>query len=256
VKRRILTVVLAIVLAIVGTGLVLVYVNQANSRAIAGQKAVSVVVAQRLIPAGTSAGEAQSEGLFGTETLPAKSVPSNAVQSISPDLSTLVASADIQPGQLVLRPMLVTANLASATGGIVVPSGMEAVTISLCLPEAVANYIHPGSKVAVFDTFNAASGGVGDGSACSGNHTQQAPQAKTGLLLASAEVLSVGPAQAQTNSNGSSTTATSTAFSQGSSSASTSSQGTTLVTLAVSPFNAKRLISLTITGLPYLALLG
>lgn len=259
-KRRVVTVALAIVLALVGTGLVLAYVNQANTRALAGQQAVTVLVAQQLIPAGTSASTAESQGLLHSQTLPAKSVPSNAVRSLTPALAGLVASADIQPGELLLRPMLVTAALASATGGIAVPAGMDAVTIELCLPEAVAGYIHPGSQVSVFDTSapaDAKSGGstLTAAANCSGAHAQGAPKAKTVLVLAKAQVLSVGPASAnvQTGSTTSTTTASSTAFNQSSSS---SNQTGTLVTLAVTPDDAKRLILLTVTGLPYLALLN
>ncbi len=154
--------------------------------------------------------------------------------------------------------MLVTAALASATGGIAVPAGMDAVTIELCLPEAVAGYIHPGSQVSVFDT-SAPANAKGSGSSltaaanCSGAHAQGDPKAKTVLVLAKAQVLSVGPASAQPGSTTSTTTASSTAFNQSSSS---SNQTGTLVTLAVTPSDAKRLILLTVTGLPYLALLN
>jgi pilus assembly protein CpaB len=253
VKRRILAVVVAIVLAALGTGLVLVYVSRANSRAIAGQKAVTVLVAAKLIPAGTAASAAQSEGLLQREVLPAKSVPANAVRSISPGLSELVASAAIEPGQLLLRPMLVTADLASATGGIAVPPGTVAVTLNLCLPEAVAGYLHPGSTVAVYDTSVPPGGSLSAGANCTAAHSQQGP-AQTQLVLGSAEVLSVGPASTTTASTGSTTT-TSTAFSQGSASSSQSQTGT-LVTLAVPRNAVSQLILVTVTGLPYLALLS
>jgi pilus assembly protein CpaB len=249
-----LTVVLAIVLALGGTGLVLVYVKQANARAVAGQKAVSVLVAQRLIPAGMPASTAERDGLLQSQTLPARSVPPNAVRAITPDLAALVANADIQAGQLLLRPMLVTAALASASGGVAVPTGMDAVTIDLCLPEAVAGYIHPGSVVAVFDTAVGAGGSVSAAGNCSGAHAQQTAKAKTQLVLARAAVLSVGAASPQPSTGTGS--ATSTAFTQSSASSSGSSQGGTLVTLAVTPNDAKRLILLTVTGLPYLALLN
>ena len=62
-------------------------------------------------------------------------------------------SADVQPGQLLLRPMLVTA--VQATSGLGDPAGMVAVTIKLCLPEAVAGNIKAGSQVEVFDTYAA-----------------------------------------------------------------------------------------------------
>ena len=60
-KRRALSIVLAVLLAILGTAGVLAYVSHANARALAGQQAVTVLVAKGLIPAGTSAGDAQDQ---------------------------------------------------------------------------------------------------------------------------------------------------------------------------------------------------
>ena len=54
-KRRVLTVTLAVLLAVLGTAGVLAYVHKADSRALAGMSPVSVLVAQGQIPAGTSA---------------------------------------------------------------------------------------------------------------------------------------------------------------------------------------------------------
>jgi pilus assembly protein CpaB len=250
-KRRILTIILAIVLAAIGTGAVLVYVKQADQRAIAGQKAVTVLVATQLIPAGTSASTALQDGLLDSQRLPAGSVPSDAVRSLSPALGVLVMSADIAPGELLLRPMLVT--LAQATAGVAIPPGLVAVTIELCMPEAVAGYVRPGSEVAVFDTY-AASAGSGVLTAqpnCIGPHQQQEYKAAhTRIVLPKVLVISVGPAPTLGTS---SSTATSTAFSQ--SSSTTSTQDAVLVTMAVNQSDAERLINLTETGLPYLALL-
>jgi pilus assembly protein CpaB len=72
-KRRVLTVTLAILLAVLGVAGVLAYVHKADSRALSGMRAVSVLVAQRQIPAGTSANSAQQGGLLHSETLPASS---------------------------------------------------------------------------------------------------------------------------------------------------------------------------------------
>jgi pilus assembly protein CpaB len=241
VKRRALTVALAVLLAVLGTAGVLAYVRQADARALAGQKAVTVLVAHDLIPSGTSAGAALQDGLLSSQRLPAASVPSDAVRSITPDLSALVVSADVQPGQLMLRPMLATA--AQVTGGLAIPSGMVAVTVQLCTPEAVAGNVHAGSQVAVFDT-SAASGTLTAQPNCDLPHEQQASgAAHTRLELPRVLVLSVGAAAAtgQTSSP--------------SSSASSSTSSAVLVTLAVSQADAERLIQLTQTGLPYLALL-
>ena len=51
-------------------------------------------------------------------------------------LSSLVLSADLEPGQVLLRPMLVTAT--QTTSGLAIPPGMMALTLSFCLPEVVA----------------------------------------------------------------------------------------------------------------------
>lgn len=244
-KRRVLTVALAVLLAVLGTAGVLAYVRQADQRALAGQKAVTVLVAHDLIPSGTTAGAALQDGLLSSQRLPVASVPSDAVRSITPDLSALVVSADVQPGQLMLRPTLVTA--AQVTGGLAIPSGMVAVTVQLCMPEAVAGNVHAGSQVAVFDT-SAASGTLTAQPNCDLPHEQQASgAAHTRLELPRVLVLSVGAAGA--------TGQTSSQTSSQSSSASSSTSSAVLVTLAVSQADAERLIQLTQTGLPYLALL-
>jgi pilus assembly protein CpaB len=253
VKRRTLTVMLAVLLALLGTAGVLIYVNHANARAIAGQKAVSVVVAQNLVPAGTSASAAQHQGLLTSQTLPAASVPADAVHSITPDLSSLVMSADLPPGQLLLRPMLVAS--VQTTGALSIPAGMIAVSVQVCLPAAVAGYVHLGSQVAVFDTY-VPHGALTDAPSCQGQHAQQAQNARTRMVLPRAQVLSVGSAAANAQQSTTTTTANSGLLSGGNNSnTANSSSQLVLVTLAVSQANAERLILISQTGLPYLALL-
>jgi pilus assembly protein CpaB len=250
-KRRILAVALAVVLAALGTAGVLAYVHKADARAVAGMKAVTVLVARQQITSGTSASTALQDGSLASQRLPASSVPSDALHSIAPGLGSLVLSATLQPGQLLLRPMLVTAAQSAATGGVAIPKGMVAVTVSLCLPEAVAGYIQPGSEVAVFDTY--ANGSLTAQPNCNGPHQQQDfGSAHTRLVLPRVEVLSVGqgPASAQGQS-----ATNSTAYSGSQASSGTPAQGEVLVTLAVNQANAERLILLTEAGLPYLALL-
>jgi pilus assembly protein CpaB len=252
-KRRVLTIALAVLLAALGTGGVLAYVHQADARAIAGMKPVSVLVAQQQIASGTSAGDALREGMLVRETLPASSVPVDAVGSITPQLAALVTSTLIQPGQLLLRPVLVTA--AQVTGGLAIPKGMVAVTIQLCMPEAVAGNITAGAQVAVFDTFApGASRSLLAQPNCAGPHQQQDfSSAHTRVVLPKVEVLSVGAAGAPGQNGTSSTSSSATTSSSTSSPA--SGQANMMVTLAVNQADAERLILLTETGLPYLALL-
>jgi pilus assembly protein CpaB len=248
-KRRLLIIVLALILAAVGTSGVLAYAKGANARAIAGMRAVSVLVAQKTIPAGTAAGAALHGGLLASQTLPASSVPANALSALTADMSSLVLSADLEPGQLLLRPMLVSP--AQTTSGLAIPPGMMALTVSFCLPEVVAGAVQPGSQVAIFDTVGFSSAGtITAGPGCTGAHTQVGGTTKTRVVLTRVLVLSVGLAPA------SGTTSTSTASSalSGSSSSSSGTAGT-LVTLAVTQAQAEQLIQMTETGMPYLALL-
>jgi len=246
-KRRIVTITVAVLLAAVGTLSVLVYVHQANTRAVQGMKAVSVIVAQGAIPSGTQAGQALRDGLLASQELPASSVPADAVRSITPDLAGLVTSSAVASGQLLLTPMLVAAT--QVTGGVAIPPGLVAVTIQMCLPQAVAGYITAGSEVAVFDTYGAKSLNMEE--SCDVSHQVQAAGAvRTAVVLPKVEVLSVGQAPA----SGQGTTSATGALSAGAS-GSASPQGTVMVTLAVPQGEAEQLIQLSQAGLPYLALL-
>ena len=243
-KRRALTIALAVLLAVLGTGGVLAYVNKANARALAGQQAVTVLIARQVIPAGTSAAAAQAQGLLGTERLPSASVPADALTEITGAISALVTDADVQPGQLLLRPMLVTS--VESTGGLAIPHGMLAVAIQFCVPEAVAGNLHAGSQVAVFQTTADGAANISGQAACNGAHTfASAQNFRTSLVLPKVTVLTVGQG---TGTQGGSTS--------GSSSSSGSVQNVSLITVAVSQADASKLIALSENGLPYLALLA
>jgi pilus assembly protein CpaB len=251
-KRRGLTIALAVLLAVLGTGGVLAYVNHANARALAGQQAVTVLVARQVIPAGTSAADAQAQGLLSTERLPSASVPADALTGLTPAISSLVTDADVQPGQLLLRPMLVTS--VQNTSGLAIPHGMLAVALQFCVPEAVAGHLQPGSQVAVSETTVSGSSNSNNSSltaqaACNGPHALSGQDASTKLVLPKVKVLAVGPG---TGGQGGTSTSTSTSTSN-----SGSGQNTLgLITLAVSQAEASQLIQLTENGLPYLALLA
>jgi pilus assembly protein CpaB len=239
-KRRALTIALAVLLAVLGTGGVLAYVNKANARALAGQQAVTVLIARQAIPAGTSAADAQAEGLLGTERLPSSSVPADALTAITPGMSALVTDADVQPGQLLLTPMLVASTQVAS--GLAVPPGMVAVAIQFCVPEAVAGHVQPGSQVAVFETTVSGNASITGQAACSGSHAfASSANVSTRLVLPKVKVLAVG------QGNGGQS---------GSTSSSGGAQNIDLVTVAASPADASQLIQMSENGLPYLALLA
>src|SRR5215472_6407992 len=246
--RRILTVAVALVLAVLGAVGVLDYAHQADQRALAGMHAVTAYVAKAQIPSGTSAGVALREGLLVSQQFPASSVPTDAVRSISPSIGSLVLTSGLASGQMLLSPMLGTAVQTSAA--LPVPPGMVAVTLQFCVQQAVANYVTTGSEVAIFTTFvngKSATGACSAGSLSS----DHAGVVHTRLVLPKVLVLAIGEGTATLPS-----TSTVASDPAGSSSASSSSSipSTIYVTMAVSQANAERLIELGEAGSPYLAL--
>ena len=245
-SRRLLLIAATLLLAVVGTGAVLLYVGQADARALAGKQAVTVLLAAKKVAAGTSAGDAERDGLLRAEAMPAETIPTDAVTDVTGDLSALVASADIQPGQLLLRSMFVAKEQRS--GGLSIPDRKIAVTVSVTGAQRVAGYVQPGSKVAVFDTFNVLEG-KGRTPAGDGLQKQHTYNQATRLLLAGVEVLAVGP-PAATSPEGSAKPSGGLAENGSGGTAG----DTVLVTVAVSQNDAEKLIHAAQTGALYLAL--
>jgi pilus assembly protein CpaB len=255
-KRRTLTVALAGVLALLGAVAVLAYARQANSRAVAGMKAETVLWATHAIPRGTSLRTAQQERLLTTEQVPVASLSTAPVHSVTAANEHLVMSADAAAGQVLLQNMLVPAASVTASGSFSIPTGMVAVTVQMCVSEAVAGFITAGSDVAVFDTYANGKGSQVQRS-CDLTHTvinsgaiTSPALVDTHIVLTKAVVLAVGESSAaQGTSAGSASTVTDP-------STSSAAQGSVLVTLAVNQADAERLILIDELGLPYMALLG
>ena len=74
-NRRIIAILAAIVLAVTGAFLVLLYARSADNRAIAGQQPTKVYIATKVIPAGTTLKDAQRTGLLVETQAAAMGVP-------------------------------------------------------------------------------------------------------------------------------------------------------------------------------------
>jgi pilus assembly protein CpaB len=238
-KRRILLVGLAVVLALVGTFAVYTYVKKADKRATAGQQATKVVVAAKRIPAGTSWATASAGGYLRTENMPSDVVPADALQSTTADIAPEdVVAADVPAGQIVLQQMF--GAKTPTTSGLHIPGDEMAVSLKVTADADVAGYVQPGSQVAIFDTFILLDKNVPAGSKTGGDKTDNWA---TKLLLPRVDVLAVSQAAPSGTKNGLSD------------SNSGSQTATLLVTLAVPQSDAERVIHVAQTGNPYLALL-
>src|SRR4051794_15679252 len=105
-NRRVLLIALAVVLALVGTGVIYAYVHNADERAVDSTRAAKVLVAVHAVPAGTTWNEAVKGNYFKVQSVPVDSAPSLALSSTDASVPLdEVAAASIASGQIVLRPM-------------------------------------------------------------------------------------------------------------------------------------------------------
>lgn len=182
---------------------VFVYTTTIASNARSQQQLVSVYLAQSPIPMGTSLGSSLQSGLIQLKQLPAGSRPADSILNINSANNALMAKQSIQPGQIITTALFATK--AANTGALDIPEGMLAVTVPMTDPAKVAGFLQPGSQVAIFVT----------GSFQSGNSES------TQVLLPQTTVLAIGD---QVTTSG-----------QGTNNAS-------LVTLALTPIQAKKII--------------
>jgi pilus assembly protein CpaB len=261
-KRSVLAVAIASVLALAGCAMIWFYVRGADARVMAGKEAARVLIATKRIPAGTTGAEVKSGGYVEPVTLPKSSIPADSLEAVDASLESLAVTADIQPRQLLLRGAF--AAQTEVSGGLNIPEGKIAVTVPLIVTEGTA-FLQPGTKVAVFNTYGSRAAANGTPNGVPMGDKQAAGEAAdhaTKLLLPSVEVVAVGaPGEAaQTNgSSGSTKDEGSGGMLNGNSDAKSKSAGdasaATLVTLAVTQDEAERLIHAQQTGALYIALL-
>lgn len=251
-SRRITTISAALVLALLGTLLVVVYVGRADARALDGVQTVTVMVAKEPLKKGQTVKSAQDAGLLTTETLPRKAVPATAIAKLQAADAALVFASDVTQGEILQRPRLVAK--VEPPNRLVIPAGKMAVTVSLEDPARVSSFVTVGSNIAVFDSFNVFEGNDGGRWTPSGDHLNDGfPTNKaTRVLLPKVQVLAIGesftPKEDEPAKADDKTGALAAAPPAG-------DVTHTLVTVAVDQREAEKLIHGTQTGTLYLGLL-
>ena len=154
--RRAIAIGGALVLALIGTFLLVRYVQTAEDRALEGQQLVEVLVVDDFIEEGTR-GEDMLNSLR-REEVPQK-VAAQGVISDPADLEGLVAETDLVPDEQVIAARFITEEeyrerLAADPDAVPVPSDRLEVTLSLSPDRAVGGVPRPGDLVAVFASFD------------------------------------------------------------------------------------------------------
>jgi pilus assembly protein CpaB len=171
-RRRVLLVVAALIAAL-GTLLVFLYVRGADQRADEKYDAVKVLRAVKQINVGETVAAAQAAGKIELGSVSQGQRLPDALDSLSA-LDGQIAQTNIFPGEQIIASKFGTT--AASANTLTIPEGMIAVSINLTDTARVAGFVNPGDKVAIFMN---STGGAGLGSF-------------TRLLLSDIEVIAVG----------------------------------------------------------------
>ncbi len=149
-NRRVIAAILAGILAVLGGFLLVTWVQQADSRAIAGQQPVTVVVVTAPIPKGTA-------GVQAIRSLALKQVPQAVVIAGAltqlPDLTGRVASVDLVPGEQVIASRFVDPSAAAVNDPVDVPPKLQQVSLVLAPERVIGAHLRAGDTVGVFMSF-------------------------------------------------------------------------------------------------------
>jgi pilus assembly protein CpaB len=152
-SRKWIGVVIAVVLAAVGTWVLVRYVQGAENRALEGEETVQVLVVDAPVSAGTAAED--MSGDVRVELVPVKVQAPGSLESVEDleSLGDLVVSVDLIPGEQVIEARFITPQTLEEQDDIVVPDGLLEVTLSLTPERAIGGILRPGDHVAVFASF-------------------------------------------------------------------------------------------------------
>jgi pilus assembly protein CpaB len=153
--RRIIAIVIALALAGLGTFFLVRYIQGAEARALEGEVLVEVLVVDQPIAAGTPAEDLTAR--VRAEQVPTKVAAAGVVADLA-SLEGKVAAIALLPGeQLVAGRFVDPEAYQESLGGaaqIEVPADQLQVTVSLSPERVVGGQLRPGDLVAVFASFD------------------------------------------------------------------------------------------------------
>ena len=192
--RRKLLLVAAVIVALIGAGMVFVYVQGADKRAADEYETVEVLTAVQPILTGETIAQAAEAGKLQRSRVPRTVLLPSAVATVD-SLEGLAANTNIYPGEQIVSEKF--GGVAEASR-LPIPKGKVAVSVELSDTARVAGFVEAGSEVAIWVT-----GAITD--------NPDAPAIPfTRLLLPKVTVLAAGSttlvAQTQTAEDGTQTT--------------------------------------------------
>jgi pilus assembly protein CpaB len=145
-RQKLIGIIASVLLAAVGTGLLVAYVRSAENRALKGEKTVDVLVVSNTIPKGTKAEDITSS--LRIEQVPVKIATKDALTSTTP-LAGKVAAVDLLPGE-----QLVSTRFTSPAEAQGIAANLLQVTIALEPVRALGGQLRKGDSVGVTVSFD------------------------------------------------------------------------------------------------------
>ncbi len=144
--RRSVLLLVAASIALVGTALIVLYVQGIDKRATEGQEMVEVLTASATIDTGEDVASAQEAGKFEKSLVRKDDLIEGALTTTS-SISDEVALGTIFAGEQIIAAKFGSLGDADT---LIIPDDKLAVSVELSDPERVAGFVNPGSNVAIF----------------------------------------------------------------------------------------------------------
>lgn len=148
--RKWIGVLISLVLAAVGTWVLVQYVNGADDRAREGVETVDVLVVSDTIPQGSSIQDVGDR--VERQSVPVSARADGSVATLT-SLQGTVTAVDLVPGEQVIASRFVTPQQFAETQAFTVPDDLLAVTLSLSPDRALGGELATGDLVAVIASF-------------------------------------------------------------------------------------------------------
>ena len=241
-RTRLLGGIAALLVAIIGTVLLVSYVQNADKRAIAGTETESVYVVQKTIPAGTSADKVA--GMVTKKDVPRLAVAENTITDLA-SLGSRVTAVTLEPGEQLLSSRLVDETSFLGPSRVQVPAGLQEITLKLPIERVAGGVLKAGDTVGVFLSLDSAATST-DGAA--GAKLSRTQQTFHKVLVTAAQYSDGAATQAGTaaQSGGASQVSSTT-------SSKSSGDGGYLITLARNSADAERIVFAAEFGKIYLS---
>ena len=178
--RRPVMLIIAMIIALLGTSLIVLYVRGIDARATEGQEMVEVLAASATIEMGEKVSSAMEAGKLEKRSVRKADVVEGALTNTS-SISNDVALSTVYPGEQLVASRF---GSPSETGSLSIPDDKLAVSVELTDSQRVAGFVQPGSEVAIFIS--------GEPTITSPDGSSRALPSQTRLLLPKVEVIGVG----------------------------------------------------------------